>query len=506
MSNEEFDRIHPAIVDTARTLPPPQAAHGHRQLPVPALVIAFLVLLAGLVFFMLPDYVAQRNAVAPRPAGEPPASAPATAPSGQAAPPSVVSPYAAATAERQRAAAKEALDALLALQYELGEHHAERWAAAELAQAAELATAGDAAYRDGDHAGAQARYHEATALLQSVRDGMGARLEDRLARGADALAAGDSAAASALFNEALLIDPSNTTAQHGLQRAGTLDQVLDLLRRAGTADAAGDSALAERLYSDALALDGEHEAARTALTELRKRIAARRYTGHLSAGFAALAAGDNAAASREFRAAIALQGNSAEARDGLQQAEFQLTQTRITTLLANARRAAGAERWQDAKRDFDAALAIDATLGPALEGSREAAGRIKLDEALAELERNPDRLLDPGTRTRTAELLEHATAITDAGPRLQAQLATARRLLGAYSTPVALRLRSDGATEVSVLRVGSYGVLTERTLELLPGNYVATGRRGGYRDVRIEFRVRPGQPVPDVVVQCVEKV
>lgn len=506
MSNEEFDRIRPAAVDTARTLPPPQAAQGRSQLPVPALVIASLVLLAALVFFVLPDYVARHNAVDTRPAGEASTSDPATTTPEQAAPAPAVSPYAAATAERQRAAAKEALDALLALQYELGEHHADRWAAAELAQAAELATAGDAAYRDGDHAGAQARYHEATALLQSVRDGMGARLENRLSRGADALAAGDSAAASALFDEALAIDPSNTTAQHGLQRAGTLDQVLDLSRRAGTADAAGDSALAEKLYSDALALDGEHEAARTALTELRKRIAARRYTGHLSAGFAALAAGDNAAASREFRAALALQGNSAEARDGLQQAEFQLTQNRITTLLTNARRAAGAERWADAKRDFDAALAIDATLEPALEGSRDAAGRITLDEALAELERNPDRLLDSGTRARTAELIEHAAAITGAGPRLQAQLATARRLLGAYGTPVTLRLRSDGMTEVGVLRVGSYGVLTERTLELLPGNYVATGRRSGYRDVRVEFRIRPGQPAQDVLVQCVEKV
>ena len=83
---------------------------------------------------------------------------------------------------------------------------------------------------------------------------------------------------------------------------------------------------------------------------------------------------------------------------------------------------------------------------------------------------------------------------------------TARRLLAAYSTPVALRLRSDGQTEVSVLRIGSYGTMTDKTLELLPGDYVAVGRRNGYRDVRIEFRVRPGQTPAEVLVQCVEKV
>ena len=57
-----------------------------------------------------------------------------------------------------------------------------------------------------------------------------------------------------------------------------------------------------------------------------------------------------------------------------------------------------------------------------------------------------------------------------------------------------------------MLRIGSYGTMTDKALELLPGDYVAVGRRTGYRDVRIAFRIRPGQAPGEVLVQCVEKV
>ena len=56
------------------------------------------------------------------------------------------------------------------------------------------------------------------------------------------------------------------------------------------------------------------------------------------------------------------------------------------------------------------------------------------------------------------------------------------------------------------LNTHTAGGVTDKALELLPGDYVAVGRRTGYRDVRIAFRVRPGQAPGEVLVQCVEKV
>jgi hypothetical protein len=57
---------------------------------------------------------------------------------------------------------------------------------------------------------------------------------------------------------------------------------------------------------------------------------------------------------------------------------------------------------------------------------------------------------------------------------------------------------------VTVTRVGRLGTLTRRTVELLPGEYVARGTRRGYRDVRRRFTVTPGAAPPSVVVRCEE--
>lgn len=58
--------------------------------------------------------------------------------------------------------------------------------------------------------------------------------------------------------------------------------------------------------------------------------------------------------------------------------------------------------------------------------------------------------------------------------------------------PVSVRLLSDGETSVIIERHRRLEPFTSLTLPLLPGNYVATGFRLGYRDVRIPFTVPPG--------------
>lgn len=69
-------------------------------------------------------------------------------------------------------------------------------------------------------------------------------------------------------------------------------------------------------------------------------------------------------------------------------------------------------------------------------------------------------------------------------------------------TKVAVTLRSDGKTDVTVFRVGGLGRFAQHQLELLPGDYVAVGTRDGYRDVRVSFAVRPGAAPAPVTVQC----
>ena len=72
--------------------------------------------------------------------------------------------------------------------------------------------------------------------------------------------------------------------------------------------------------------------------------------------------------------------------------------------------------------------------------------------------------------------------------------------------PLVVQLVSDNVTQVSLFKIGRFGMFANRQVELLPGNYVAVGIRPGYRDVRVEFRVAPEIDMQPIVVQCEEQI
>jgi hypothetical protein len=506
MSQDDFERIQPAQIEisTPAVGRIPQGRHGS---PVSATAVAMtvLLLLAVGVVFVLPDIVAERKARDAPPATHAatgngaPAAAPGTASSAPA------SPWEEAQSQREREAAKAALDTLLGVQFALQERGVEKWAASEFASATGQARAGDEAYRGGRFSEAEQAYISSAGIMQQLLDGIEQRLGERLAAGLAALLAGDAGQATLLFNEALAIDENNREAQRGLARSGNLGEVMELMQRATSAERAGDEEQALSAYRDALKLDGDWTPAREAIDALQAKRNAARYNTHLSAGFAALADGRADAARKAFDAALAVRPGAAEARDGLQQANFQLSQQRIGELLAKADSAAAAEQWKDAAQHYVAVLAIDKSLSKASEGQRRAETRQALDAALEQLRREPQSLASDTARENTRKLLQGATAIADQGPRLRGQLAEVQSLLARYSTPAPVQLVSDGSTQVTLLRVGKLGSFSSHELELLPGKYIAVGQRNGYRDVRIEFNVRPGEAA-QVSVQCQQKI
>jgi hypothetical protein len=86
------------------------------------------------------------------------------------------------------------------------------------------------------------------------------------------------------------------------------------------------------------------------------------------------------------------------------------------------------------------------------------------------------------------------------------QLEALEEALAIAAEPVPVRLRSDGETSVTVLRVAELGRFEERELALKPGAYVATGTRVGYRDVRVDFRVTAEGTEAPVTVRCTQRI
>ena len=54
--------------------------------------------------------------------------------------------------------------------------------------------------------------------------------------------------------------------------------------------------------------------------------------------------------------------------------------------------------------------------------------------------------------------------------------------------------------------VGAFGAFARRDIELKPGHYTVIGTRVGYRDVRRDITVNPGQQTQTVSVSCFEPI
>jgi hypothetical protein len=91
-------------------------------------------------------------------------------------------------------------------------------------------------------------------------------------------------------------------------------------------------------------------------------------------------------------------------------------------------------------------------------------------------------------------------------PGLSHQLGQVAALLDQAATPVDVMLRSDNLTSVTVYRVGELGNFTQRALQLKPGRYVVVGTRSGFRDVRRELTISPGNAPPALLIQCVDPI
>jgi hypothetical protein len=164
------------------------------------------------------------------------------------------------------------------------------------------------------------------------------------------------------------------------------------------------------------------------------------------------------------------------------------------------------ERWADALQLYNSALRQDRTLAFAQEGKARTAARLQLEESLQALIDRPDRLSSPQVSSEARTLLQTARAQPTPGPSLRIQTARVAALLQEFDKPVHLSLLSDSITQVAIPGVGTFGAFLRRDIELKPGHYTVIGTRDGYRDVRRDFTVTPGEQNQTVNVSCYERI
>lgn len=478
-------------------LPRPRIEPMRSGVPRALAVLAILAAIAAAAYLWLPPFL--------------PGAATSPAPGAARTAPVVPTPDAATTVDAAAGAKLQADHILLEQRITaLDARGAGIWGGPDFAAARSRAAEAVGAHDGGSLNVAQQKLIEANALLDNVEQAAPAALASELAAGERALAAGQQNLAVQAYDLAARIAPQDEGALAGQSRAREMAGTQGPPAPGAAAPAAAATPAAAP-QAEAAPASPPAAAPAPAAKSSAAAVTARadtafgqdRYAKAAGEGFAALGAGRLEEARAAFERAKAAKPNGAEAADGLKRVDAATRSRGFGTLRTRAEDAEADERWDDALAAYTTTLRADPSQEFAQQGRDRAKARLELNDALQALIDRPDRLATPEAREQAAALLQSAQQVSSPGPVLRLQMARVSALLPEFEKPVHMSLVSDGFTQVSIQGVGTFGAFARRDVELKPGRYTLIGSREGYRDVRRDISVSPGQ-AQTLSVSCYE--
>ena len=507
MSADEPIRIEPTAPPLSRArggAPTPASLSWRERLRQVPRRIAVMVAAAGLaiaivfVFLVLPSYVSAPDA--PNLGAIQP-----LAPAGTPASRETVAPYRSLELERASAQAREKLGEFVEAQLLLEEEmNVALWGAEEMATMRDRANGADRLFLEERYEESLAEYEGAvTDILALVQRGNEV-FEEALAEGEEALSRRDQTAATAAFERALAIRANDPRAMDGQARAANLPALAAHLLEAQRAELRGDHGRAIEMLRKARAVDPTVPGLGDRIARAAAAKAKADYEAIVSAGFAALDAGDFATAHATFDRILAASPDDVTALAGRQQTKQAQIRAEIEALHARARQHEDAEAWDDALAAYDDALAIDGALEFARQGRERVRRRTQQTAAMQRFLNDPALLSSKREFNAAQELLARAAEDRSAGPAFRRSIDDFREILARAAEPIPLVLVSDNATDVVILRVGALGAFERHELALRPGRYTIVGSRDGCRDVRKEITLSAGMAPVDI--RCRERI
>ena len=492
-------RGSPVTLDgPAPSAPPPKSDWEPKTL-----LIGFaLVILAGFVFWVLPDLVRSQNDL----------QAPGDKNLAVASAPMVVTtqaPIASAKAkiitEQAAALAETFLRKLIALE-DLG---LALWDPTALAQINQEAMAADDAYRAGEPQAALALYTQLLATVTALEMALPDRRAENRTQAQQALLEENGALALKFWEIAAQLNPQVTEVQATWQAVQKIPTISALMSEADIAERAGQLEDAESILREAAALFPAWAPSQTAYARIQQIVVQQQFQSSMSLGFTALAEESYDAAIRAFERAARIDPKASAAQDSLEQVRQAQLKQQIQSLFIDAQKAETAGSWRKAKTVYETARSLAPNLTDLTARIEAITARIELATALTQILEDPARLQSDAELNQARALAITISQLPPPVGDLQARLPVLTRILSHARRELTLTLSSDAQTTITVLRLGEdgrLGQITETSLTLFPGRYVVTGSRTGYKDVRHELTLSTDTPNRMLTVVCEEPI
>jgi len=482
----------------------------HSQFNLMLSVFGLLVVAAGLFIVLAPEPNAEKiNNTLVSAQGET-----STATSSVAESDDIPAPWDESRNKQARTDSQDILSELLKSKKDLEARNVTQWGAEGYQSALDKAAQGDEFYKLKDFQNAIATYKDALSEMQSLDALIPEVLNTLVREGNSAIDDGKTDLAREKFQAAVNLDRNNIPALRGIDRAGTLDQVLGLMREAAldeqefqVSDDIEFLSLASEKYTQVLTLDPRTEDASKGTQRVAQLIADKKFRTAMSKGFSALFSQRYSSAKQGFSEALKIKPNDDAANSAYRQALASDKRSSLSTMLATAKRLERSEEWASALSTYQAVLQRDPNQVSAKLGKIRSQARKELDVSIKTVLSDTLALSRVTQRERAESVLADAKRIKGKGSVLSQQIADIEASMKQVDSTIKVSFTSDGLTDVNLTKAGSkkirLGKFSIKNLALKPGRYVISGARLGFKDERREIELRvSSEDVQEFSIAC----
>lgn len=304
------------------------------------------------------------------------------------------------------------------------------------------------------------------------------------------------------FRSALEIDPSNSMANKGLNRALVLDKVSKYINDAKLLISVNSLDQAKDLIDIAAQLDNKYQGLDKLRLDVIELIKIRDLNVLITDGFKYLKLLKFNEAKINFDKALLIDKNSKLAEEGINSANEGIKKNIIETEKFLAYESLNLEDFSKSSLHFQNILNLDPNIQFAILGLQEA-------KKLKELEFHLDRYIDRQDRLSSRNVYDEALVLLISSnslslqKRLSSKKAQLESLLTKFSEEINITIISDNKTQVNVQNVGSIGFFNQKEIKLNPGKYTFVGKRKGFVTIRRVIDIKQSTTIK---IQCIEKL
>jgi hypothetical protein len=386
----------------------------------------------------------------------------------------------------------------------------EKWNAEKFSIALENISSGDDLYREGEYLRSIKQYREALDQLNNLKEDAAKIIESTIISANNNIEKLDSELTVEQtinsINLAFAIDKNNESIKLLKERSLKLPDLFNKVMQS-------DQFINEQKYEDAFSvlseaimLDPYRKKTKTSMENLNKQIKEKTFIEFMSEGFEAMDQNNFSSARKVFNEALKTYPERPDVYDALNQLESRESSFQIKERIKNAEANENLENWSEAKKEYEALLESDNSLVSLKARLINVRIRAELDEQLENLINNPLTLRSDELHQKAKKLLKTAQGINQRGAKLEKQIKSVSKIIVQARNPIPVNFFSDNKTNVTIFKIGSLGLFEKRTIELVPGYYVALGQRIGFRDIRLDFAIEPNEVDKNISIMCVERI